>query len=45
MTLEQKNEYVRMEEEQIAKFQSSYHPAKFACKKNGVVNSYSANTH
>ena len=24
---------------------ASYHPAKFACKKNGVVSSYAANTH
>lgn len=34
-----------MEQEQIERFVQSYHPAKFACKKNGVVSSYSANTH
>ena len=36
---------MKMEQEQIDRFISSYHPAKFACKKNGVVASYSANTH
>jgi serine/threonine protein phosphatase PrpC len=36
---------MKMEQEQIDRFIASYHPAKFACKKNGVVSSYSANTH
>ena len=34
-----------MEQDQIDRYVASYHPAKFACKKNGVVSSYSANTH
>lgn len=45
MTAQQQQEYMKMEEEQIDRFINSYHPAKFACKKNGVVSSYSANTH
>jgi protein phosphatase 2C family protein 2/3 len=36
---------MKMEQEQIERFVGTYHPAKFACKKNGVVNSYAANTH
>ena len=45
MTAEQQKEYMKMEQEQIDRFVASYHPAKFACKKNGVVSSYAANTH
>jgi hypothetical protein len=45
MTAQQQKEYMKMEEEQIDRYIASYHPAKFACKKNGVVSSYSANTH
>jgi protein phosphatase 2C family protein 2/3 len=45
MTLQQQEEYARMEQEQIEGFINSYHPAKFACKRNGVVASYAANTH
>jgi protein phosphatase 2C family protein 2/3 len=45
MTVAQQQEYMKMEQEQIDRFISSYHPAKFANKKNGVVSSYSANTH
>jgi len=45
MTYQQQQEYMKMEQEQIDRFIASYHPAKFACKKNGVVSSYAANTH
>ena len=45
MTIQQQQEYMKMEQEQIDRFLASYHPAKFACKKNGVVSSYAANTH
>ena len=45
MTMQQQQEYMKMEQDQIDRYVASYHPAKFACKKNGVVSSYSANTH
>ena len=45
MTLQQRDEYIQMENQQILKFKSQYYPAKFASKKNGVVVSYAANTH
>lgn len=45
VTRAQNAEYMAMEEEQVMKFINSYHAAKFASKKNGVVISYAANTH
>lgn len=34
-----------MENDQIARFKQNYYAAKYASKKNGVVVTYSANTH
>jgi protein phosphatase PTC2/3 len=45
MTKQQRDEYIEMEREQIAKFKHNYYAAKFASKKNGVVATYAANTH
>ena len=45
MTHEQSEEYKQMENDQIARFKANYYAAKYASKKNGVVVTYSANTH